>query len=1061
MQKHSLKKMYGNKFCLLFLISFLLGQMTFAQNEITGTITDANGMVIPGVSVLEKGTTNGAQSDFNGTYVITVNDGATLLFYYLGFITQEVVVKEQNVINVTLEENVEALGEVVVIGYGTQKREDVNSAISSVNAEDLEDLQQVNVDQMLQGKVSGVTIKNSSGAPGANASVNIRGITSISGSSEPLYIIDGVPISGDATNGATTGRTIAGTDFTSQGNIAQSPMSMINPNDIESIDVLKDASATAIYGSRGANGVIIITTKSGKKGAGKVSYETFTSFHTIPKLLDAMNLREYAVLQNALAEIYGQTPRSEFAQPQLLGEGTDWQEEISRSPALVKSHQLSFSGGGEDITYYLSGGFLDQQGTLIGSGFKRYSVKLNLNAEVKPWLKVGANLSGTITNQDILVNSNYNGVLSNTLNIAPDIPVRNLDGSFAGPPAGQAVSYFNPVAVALSNDNKLIRKNFFGNIYAEANIFNGLKYRVEIAANTEFSENNEFFPAYQWGTTVNDEADLNTRRQNWYSTNFKNLLTYDKAFGKHRVTVLAGNEINDTRWEGLVATATGFVSNDIQTISVADAERSTVTDYKGSQGILSFFGRAIYDFDNRYSLTASYRADGSSKFDPNGEGKQWGYFPSLAFGWKLSNEAFMKDVEFIENIKFNVGYGETGNSQIPNNQYSSTLSAFGSGLGTGFLLDNIPNPDLTWESQQQTNIGVGFSLFNSNLTVDFDVYEKKSKDFLFRLPLPLYLTGGESYEGGISSPIKNLGSMRNRGFDLELNYKMITEANFSWNSSFNISHYKNEVTSIPNGLSLTGDINTNGFINLTATNTVEGQPIGMFFGYITDGLFRNLDELNSAPTQFGQAVGEAPGETYLGDVRYRDISGPEGVPDGVIDENDRTFIGSPHPDFTFGFTNNFRYKGLDLSLSLQGSYGNDLLNLTRRSGTTNSTLYQNQLSEAIDFWTPENVDASLPRPIASSSNPNINMSDRYLEDGSYLRIQNLTLGYSLPTKVISRLSLSRLRVYGTVQNLYTFTNYKGYDPEVGSVNQNPFLNGIDNGRYPSARSVSLGINLEF
>ncbi|WP_418509847.1 SusC/RagA family TonB-linked outer membrane protein [Corallibacter sp.] len=1055
MQKNNIKPFCFRKRSYALLFLFFLGCFAFSQNNINGVVSDETGMPLPGVSVLEKGTSNGVVSDFDGNFNLTVGDNATITFSFLGYKTQDVVVGDQEVLTITLKENLESLDEIVVIGYGTQKRSDVNSSVASVKSEDLEDLKQVSVDQMLQGKVAGVTITNSSGKPGSAASVRIRGVTSISGTNEPLYIIDGIPISGDATYKATSGRPIVGTDFSSQGNNAVSPLTMINPNDIESVDVLKDAAATAIYGSRGANGVIIITTKSGKKGVGKLSYEVYTGFQEVPKRLETMNLRQYAILQNALADEYGMEPRPEFAQPGILGDGTDWQDEVFRS-ALIQKHQLAFSGGKEGISYYLSGGYTDQKGTVLGSGFKRYSARLNIDSQVKPWLKAGANLSGSITNEDVIVNSNYNGVISNTLLQAPDLPVRNPDGSFAGPPADQAVNYYNPVALALSKTNDLIRKNFYGNIFAEAKIVDGLKYRMEIGANTEFSENNEFTPQYKWGENENVSADLNKRRQNWYSTNFKNLLTYDKTFGKHHVTVLLGNEINDTHWEGIITYATGFLSNSIQTISVSDPDQSSVTDYQGSQALLSFFGRAIYDFDNRYSLSASYRADGSSKFDPAAEGKQWGYFPSIGVSWKLSNEAFMEGTKkYIDNIKLRFGYGETGNQQIPNGRYSSNLAAFDGGLGTGFLVSNIPNPDLTWESLVQKNYGIEFTLFNSSLSVNFDYFDKLSKDFLFQVPLPDYITGGFGYEGGVESPYKNLGSMKNTGYDISLNYKYSKGKDFSWNSTLNFSRYKNEVTSMPRGLKLIQDINTNGYINMVVTNSQMGQPVGMFYGYISNGLFRDLDELNNAPQQFEQGVGQAPGETYLGDVRYVDVNG-----DGVVDEGDRTFIGNPHPDFTYGFSNTFKYKNIDLSIFVQGSYGNDILNLTKRSGTTNSLLYQNQLAEAIDFWSPNNPTASYPRPV-SGENTNTFISDRYIEDGSYLRIQNVTLGYNLPNDLISRINISKLRIYASGQNLFTFTDYSGYDPEVGSTNQNILLSGIDNGRYPSSRTISLGLNVEF
>lgn len=587
------------------LILVLFGSISFLHAQsvsVSGTVSDSKGTTISGANVTVKGTQTGVTTDFDGKYTLDVSNEGTLVFSFMGFKTQEIPVKGRSIINVVLNEDVEDLKEVVVIGYGTQKKKDVNSAISSIKSSDIEDLKQVSVDQMLQGKVAGVTVTNGSGQPGAAVSVKVRGTTSINGTNEPLYIVDGVPISGDATSAASSGRPISGNDFSSgggSGNSAVSPISFLNPNDIESVDVLKDASATAIYGSRGANGVIIITTKSGRKNQGKVSYEYFTAASTIYKQLDVLNLRDYATHQNFLADTFELPRRAEFAYPELLGEGTDWQDEIYQTE-LSKSHQLSFSGGNNGTNYYMSGSYLDQQSTIIGSGYKRYTFRLNLDSKIKDWLKVGTNVSTGITNEDITINQSFQGLISNTLLQAPDMPVTNLDGSYAAPPEGQNVNYFNPVAEALTRDNKLIRKNFLGNVYFEADIVKGLKYRFELSANTEFSENTEFAPSFDRGSQFNLTADLNERRQNWYSTNVKNLLTYDVTFKqKHKVTLLAGQEALDSHWEGVLATAQGFKTNDVYGLNLSDPDGRFVTSYKGSQSLFSLFGRAIYDYDNR------------------------------------------------------------------------------------------------------------------------------------------------------------------------------------------------------------------------------------------------------------------------------------------------------------------------------------------------------------------------------------------------------------------------------------------------------------------------------
>lgn len=952
--------------------------------------------------------------------------------------------KSQSTPSDTLRE--QKIDEVVVIGYGTQKKSEVNSAVSSIKSKDLQDVKQVSVDQMIQGKLSGVTVTNSSGQPGAAVSIRVRGTTSLNGTNEPLYVIDGVPLSGDATGRSTSGRPVAGNDFSStggSGSVAVSPISFLNPNDIESIDVLKDASATAIYGSRGANGVILITTKSGKKGAGKIGYEGFTSVSSIYKYLDVLNLQEYAKLQNAMAPVFGSRIRPEFAHPELLGNGTDWQKTIYKT-AVSQNHQLSFSGGKDDINYYTSLGFLDQEGTIINTGLKRYTARVNVNAKVKPWLRLGTNLTGGISNEKYTINQSYNGLISNTLLQAPDLPIYNADGTYAAPPAGQNVNYFNPVAEALEKVNKLIRKNFLGNVYAEADIVKGLKYRIELSANTEFAENTEFWPAYNRGSQSNDTADLWLRNNDWYSTNLKNLLTYNFTLGEqHRFTALLGQEALDSHWKGITGEGHGFTSNDIYTLSLADD--TNATSYKGSQAMNSYFARLIYDFAGRYGLTASIRRDQSSKFDPiaNDGKNQVGYFPAVSASWKVTNEPFMDWIpaDVISNLKFRAGYGETGNQQIPNNLYASVLTIY----NTPAFLNN---PDLRWETMKQTNFGVDLTLIR-RLNMTFDWYNKESSDFLFRLPLPDYVTGGNSYYGGIEAPYSNIGSMSNRGFDFSLNYDTRGEI-FNWTTSFVLSHYKNKLLSLVNGMSNIDErVNINGYQPMIATNTLIGNPIGTFWGFKSNGLYRSDADITNSPTVYGKAP-------QLGDVIYTDINS-----DGDINDLDKTIIGNPHPDFTFGFTNNFKYRSFDLSFFLTGSVGNEILNLTRRNGTQNAMMYQNQLKEALDFWSPENPNATQPRLINSISHPNIMISDRYIEKGDYIRLQNVTLGYTIAPEFASQLNVSKLRIYATAQNLLTFTDYTGYDPEIGSFNQNVLLSGVDNGRYPTPRTFIFGINLDF
>jgi TonB-linked SusC/RagA family outer membrane protein len=1043
------------------LLCFLLLASNFitAQTKVQGIVSDPSGMTIPGVNVSIVGTQGSVSTNIDGKYEIDVPANATLLFSFIGYVPQKIAVKGATKINVTLKSSTEDLKEVVInVGYGTQKKKDVNSAISSIKSQDLKDSPQITLDQMMQGRAAGVTVTNNSGQPGGDVSVKIRGTTSIGGTNEPLYVIDGIPISGDATNSSTSGRPLAaGYTGANAASVTVSPLSLINPNDIETMDILKDASATAIYGSRGANGVVVITTKSGKKGIGKLTYDTFVAVQDQSKLLDVMNLRQFAVQQNILALETGRADaiRAEFAKPELLGDGTNWQKEIYKTGMLV-SHQLSFSGAKEGMTYYVSGGYINQEGTVVGSMYKRYNFKTNLDAKVKDWLRVGANLSAGISNEDITLNGSSNGIISTSILGSPDVAVRNTDGTYAGPPPSvpgrPSYNFINPVAAALLKTNNLIRKNFMGNFYAETKLAKGLEYRFELGGTTEISTNEEFTPTYAWGASINEYAKLINRNQSWYSINIKNLLTYKLALGKHNFNLLAGQEANDSHWEGSAIGVSDFLSNDVTSISLGDRSTLVYGDYKGSAALYSYLGRLIYDFNGKYGLNVTMRADGSSKF---ADGHKWGYFPAASVSWKLSNESFMENTkQYIDNIKFRLGYGETGNQNIGGGAYLSNIRKFGTFEGNGFLADNISNPLLQWETSKQLNLGLDFTLFDSKFSSTIDVYRKKSEGFLYRLPLPMYLTGLEAYQGGINAPMSNVGSMENKGIDVTLTYANKFGNDFSWNSTVVFSKYVNKLLEITNGLNLQREATLTSNDAKTVTNTVVGQPIGQFYGLQSLGIIRTADQLTSAPIPH---LGTKDEPSQLGDVLYRDQDG-----DGLITNKDYVSMGNPHPDFTYGFTNNFRYKTFELNIFLQGSQGNEILNLTKRAGTTNSQLYQNQLAEASDFWTVDNVDAKYPRPILDAKgHANMVISDRFVEDGSYLRIQNVTFAYSLPSEFITKAKLSKVRLYAGVQNLYTFTQYSGYDPEVGSLNQDALLSGVDNGRYPTPRTYTLGLNVEF
>ena len=1041
MQKTIFKNKIGSKryYCLLFLF-FLVTKFAVAQTQVKGIVNDSNGIPLPGVAILEKGTTNGVITDFDGNYTIKANDNAILIFSYLGFLTKEVNVNSRSSITVVLEESVESLNEVVVIGYGSQLKEDISGSVSSVDTETLGTIPQVSIDQMIQGRAAGVSITTNSGKPGGAVSVRIRGVNSISGSSEPLYIIDGVPVSGDSSRGGDPNSDGGGT----------SPLASLNPNDIESVDILKDASATAIYGSRGSNGVVIITTKRGKSEKSLISFNSFVSIQEPTNKIEVLDLQGYAKLQNAINQIYGLNEVVEYLRPELLGKGTDWQSEIFEN-ALMESHQISFSGGDERSNYFISAGNVDQGGTVIGSGFNRSTIRANINSKMTDKINVGINITASRTDEKLTLNGRSDGIIGLSLLNNPAIAVYNPDGSFAGPSLDDDFRTENPIAKALSNSDRLRKNSIFGNIFVEFKLSEHLTHRTEFGGSFGTDLQNKFSPRYSYGEVVIGSNTLSvTNRHNDFWI-IKNFLTYHNRFNdSHDLTVLLGTESQESSWGGNTSTDGDFVGNEVPILGTGDADDNN-TQYKGSHALESYFGRVIYSFNNKYSLTASLRADGSSNF--HGE-HNWGYFPSISGAWKLSHEDFMKDFSALGNLKVYGGYGEVGNQNVPGFAYGSKLSTVNTGLGTGFLQYNFGSRRLTWESSTQTNLGISFSLFESGLDATVELYNKVSKDFLYQYAATDFITGGSAF-GAIQAPWVNLGEMENKGIDVTLNYGASSK-DFSWNSSLTVSHYKNKVRNLGNVNQINGTMNINYDGEQNITITKPGQAIGLFYGLEVEGIFRSVDDFKDAAIQYGRPFEDALfGTTWLGDIKYKDQNN-----DGVIDDHDRTVIGTPHPDFTFGFQNSFNYKNFDLSVFLQGSYGNDVFNGIGRLLTSGNRTYTNQLGSVLDYWSVDNPDAGSPR-LARNDTRNIEVSDRYIEDGSYLRIQNVTFGYTLNSDLANKIGISKLKLYGSIQNLYTFTNYTGYDPEIGSYNQNTLLTGIDAGRYPSPRTYTIGVNVEF
>jgi len=1040
----------------LAIIAFILigTQHVFSQEDsVSGTVTDQSRLPLPGVTVLVKGTTNGALTDFDGNYKLEgLSKGNILVFSYVGMQTIEKIVIESGQIDVAMIPEATDLEQVVVIGYGQSRKKDLTSAISTISADVLDKQTVTNIDQGIQGLVSGVTVTRSTGRPGGAVSVRIRGTTSVTGSNEPLYIIDGVNVQNSEDNSFNFSR-FGGTG----GQTAISPLSALNPNDIESITVLKDASAAAIYGAQSSNGVVLITTKRGKAGKAKISYETYGGIQTVPKLLDMMNLREFAAYSNEVRQSPSTNlpPAPQFEDPSILGEGTDWQKAIFRA-APITNHQLSISGGKERTKFYASANYFDQDGIVINSGLRRFGLRLNLDYKYNDWIKFGHNINLSSSLEQIGLNDSRNGTITSALRQTPDVPVRNPDGTFGSPENGLGnTGALNPVAASEIRNSTLERFKVNGNVYLDLKLANNLKFRSDLGYDYNTAKTESFFPTFDFGSLSNGLNSAFKGANEGFYYLFKNYLNFTPQIGNHGLDILLGTEAQRVKFQGLSGQRSNFPSNDIPGLNTGDAETSLSESFEGAQSLVSYFGRINYNFNSKYLLSASLRYDGSSKFGPN---NRWGLFPSVSAAWVVSDEPFMEGISSAWSyFKIRAGYGTSGNQDINNFLYLSFLRNQNTALGSGFSLANFANPNVAWESLISPNLGVELGFIDNNIRLDVDLYRKTSKDFLATRPVPGFLGSLNTLSFiGVNAPVENFGEMINDGIDVTLNTKNITNKKFSWDTNIVFSLYRNEITELSGeNDAIVGTLRDEEII-ADITRSEVGQPIGMFYGFVTDDLFRTQEELDNGIIPAESTRNEATG-TWVGDVRFVDLNG-----DGVIDDNDRTFIGNPHPDFTYSITNNFRYGMFDLSIFLQGSYGNDIYNYTRTYIEGVNRFNANQAASVIDRFSASNPDGSLPRYSDGDKNGNNRVSDRFIEDGSYLRIQSITFGCTLPKDTFGKTKIfDQIRVYTTIQNLYTFTDYSGYDPEVGSLNQSALFKGIDFGRYPVPRTMTLGLNVQF
>lgn len=1066
---------------VLFLTALLMSCHVMAQqNHVTGTITDGNdGSPLIGANVLVKGTAVGTISDLNGGFSVNMPSGRNVLVVScIGYKTQELTIKPgQKTVSIVLREDTELLDEVVVVGYGTMKKSDLSGASVSMSEDKIKGSVITNLDQSLQGRAAGVTAVATSGAPGSASSIRVRGQATINAGAEPLYVIDGVIVQGGGQRGADFGLG----DALGNGSVSTiSPLSTINPSDIVSMEILKDASATAIYGAQGSNGVVLITTKRGKAGEAKFTYDGMMAVQRQTKRLDMMNLREYAEFYNDLASTGQLEENNYYADPSLLGVGTNWQDAIFRT-ALQHQHQISAQGGADKMQYYVSASYMDQDGTLIGSNFNRYSFRTNLDSQLKKWLKIGLSATYSSTAEDLKLADSDQGIINYSLQTIPDIPIYDIDGNYATV-VREGYTNPNPIALAMMDDILLNRQKLTGNVFFDVTPIKKLVWHAELGYDISSSKGERYKPMIDLGTWKRQSNESGIQKNSSTFWQLKNYVTYSDNIDSHYFTAMIGQECWESKYDFTSIFNTNLPSDEVHNPALG-AGTPTINAGFGSSAMASFFTRLTYNYADRYLGTYTYRYDGSSNFGPD---KRWAGFHSLAASWRFTNEKFFepfKDV--ISNGKLRLGWGQTGNSNIGGYKWGTLISRMPSGLGMGYRPANIPNTGIKWESQEQWNIGLDLSLLYDRINLTVDWYKKESKDMLMPLQLPSYMGTSGNGSSALAAPWGNYGNIENTGIEVSLNTHPIT-GQFQWDSDFQISFNKNKLK----GLSGTSNAQIVGYGQWTDVVSVSsvGESLYNFYGYVCDGVYKDYDDLLNSPKPEkypADGVFNRTNTVWVGDLKYKDLSGPDGKPDGVINEYDKTNIGSPMPDFTFGWTNTFRYKNFDLSVFINGSYGNKVFNYLGMKLTHMNSAWINQLNTITDRaqlvpvdankvyanggkWyddvtnvTVANSPTSIPRASIQDPNDNDRVSDRYVEDGSYIRLKNITFGYTFPKNMIKKVGLENLRVYANIQNLLTLTKYDGYDPEIGVSTASANVYGLDNGRYPSPTVYSFGLNVSF
>lgn len=1052
----------------------ILGQKATVQTiKVSGRVTSGkDSQVLPGANIMVKGTTIGTTANATGEFSIQASGNATLVISSVGFTPQETKISGRTKINISLEENASSLDEVVVVGYGSQSKRLLSGAQTNIGTKEINQTVNTTLDQALQGRAPNVFVSSNSGKPGGAASVYIRGLSTINGNTQPMYVIDGVQIQPD--NIPNQGN---GSD--GQSNI----LSNINPDDIESMNVLTGPSAQSIYGSKAANGVIVITTKKGKSGDAKIGFTTMYNFQGLPNQLPMMNLREYATYSNAWARAVGSGFNAQFADPSILGEGTNWQSALFKTAAM-KKQQLTISGGTEKTTYYISAELMNQEGIAPNSGFDRRSFRINVESKLRNYLRIGTNLSISGTAEKLSINED--NIISTAIRQSPNAPVYNADGTFGGPQdvplpgssGGFSAQITNPVALAYTNTNNFNRLSTFGTIYADLTFLKDFTLHGEFNGTYGNDTRSIFRPSYSFGSnelTAGARNPISTSERyagNSYNWTANQRLNYSKKFlEKHDVNMMVGHEAQSQFFENLGGRVTGFANNALSELTLGDAKTSLSTSTRDDQTRESYFARLGYIYDNKYILQASYRADASSLFGPN---NKWGYFPSVSVAWIISKENFMQDFSMVSNLKLRLETGITGNTYYNKNTYAP-LNATTTQSGTGFLAGRFPNPDLKWENTQTYNIGFDLGLLKDRIQVVVDAYLRKTSDLITDLPLPGY--AGTVGQGSIGAPVVNIGDMENRGIGISVNTTPIQgkgNGGLTWKSGFNISFDRNKLLKLNTDRAI---IDRFPWFTRVISRSIVGQPLFQFYGYQSNGLIQNYQDLiNSA---LPRDVQIAPNQAWVGDIKYTNLDQTPyfdpvtGRNVQVIDDKDRTFIGNPWPKFTFGINNSFSYKGFDLSVFIQGVYGNQIFNQLRFDNSAFRNYIQGAYKEAINFAQPSgstvanfnesltllNPGTTVPRIAYSNYGNAGRATNQFVEDGSYLRVKNIQLSYSIPKTFLKKyLPINGIRLTSGVQNAFTITKYSGYDPEVGISAGVP---GFDNGRYPSSRMYTFSAAFDF